>query len=240
MRPSKSSLTLKSFEKLKVLLKGRSFPPCPPRSDDHHNDGARNDAGNDERLFIEAMEDVTPLIKDNHSEKLLPVTLPCTPHCDSTAEVLSDLSNLVNRGEGLILSDTPEYVEGTGYNVSPRIAKRLHRGDFAIDAHLDLHGCKAKDAKEIFDQFLKDIIRTGKRGALIIHGRGLCSPSEPVLKAKVVEWLTRGHWRKWVVAFASARSCDGGTGATYILLRRRALTKRFRKGHKAGTGQEGS
>ncbi|MCD6353824.1 MAG: Smr/MutS family protein [Proteobacteria bacterium] len=60
---------------------------------------------------------------------------------------------------------------------------------------------------------------------MIVHGRGFCSPKKPVLKTKVVEWLTRSHWRKRVVAFSSTRACDGGAGATYVLLRQRPITK---------------
>ena len=131
-------------------------------------------------------------------------------------------------GIGFNIFDTPEYIEGTGYNVHPEIARRLHRGDFSIQAHVDLHGLTADDAKEVFEKFAKWAVMTGKRGVLIIHGRGLSSPSEPVLKKKVVEWLTRGLWRKWVIAYASARSCDGGAGATYVLLRQRPVSKRLK------------
>ena len=63
----------------------------------------------------------------------------------------------------------------------------------------------------------------------VVHGRGLKSPDKPVLKAKVFEWLTRGPLRAHVIALASARSCDGGAGATYVLLRRRPIGKRQRK-----------
>jgi DNA-nicking Smr family endonuclease len=92
---------------------------------------------------------------------------------------------------------------------------------------VDLHGLLAEDAKEVFEKFLKWAVTTGKTGVLIIHGRGLSSPSEPVLKKKVVEWLTRGPWRKWVAAYCSARICDGGAGATYVLLRLRPVSKRL-------------
>jgi DNA-nicking Smr family endonuclease len=64
---------------------------------------------------------------------------------------------------------------------------------------------------------------------LIVHGRGLSSPAKPILKTKVIKWLTSGPWRKWVMAFTSARWCDGGAGATYVLLRKRPVTKRFKK-----------
>ena len=85
------------------------------------------------------------------------------------------------------------------------------------------------EASEVFENFLRGAVTSGKRAVLIIHGRGLSSPGEPVLKNKVNEWLTRGHWRKWVIAYASAQSYDGGTGATYVLLRHRPVSKRKKK-----------
>jgi DNA-nicking Smr family endonuclease len=85
------------------------------------------------------------------------------------------------------------------------------------------------EAKTAFDDFLQRSIISSKRTLLVIHGRGLSSAEEPVLKTKVKEWLTSGLWRKWIVAFSSARACDGGAGATYILLRRHPATKRHRK-----------
>jgi DNA-nicking Smr family endonuclease len=75
---------------------------------------------------------------------------------------------------------------------------------------------------------MKWAVTYGNTGLLVTHGRGLSSPSEPVLKKKVEEWLTRGPWRKWVVAYSSARKCDGGAGATYVLLRVRPVSKRFK------------
>jgi DNA-nicking Smr family endonuclease len=145
-------------------------------------------------------------------------------------ETLLKLRDLVKYGKGFNLSDTPEYIEGTGYHVHPSVAKRLHKGDFSIQAHVDLHGLLADEAKEVFEKFLKWAVMRGKTGILIIHGRGLSSPLEPVLKRKVVEWLTHGPWRKWVVAYSSARICDGGAGATYVLLRQRPISKRLKLG----------
>ncbi|UCH46386.1 MAG: Smr/MutS family protein [Nitrospiraceae bacterium] len=52
----------------------------------------------------------------------------------------------------------------------------------------------------------------------IIHGRGLRSPDGPVLKKAVIQWLLT-RYRKYIVAFASARQCDGGLGAIYVLFR---------------------
>ena len=180
-------------------------------------------------IFLEAMEDVAPLIKGKEREilRVKPIgPFPGAPVVDENREALEQLTKLVTTGEGFILSLTPEYIEGTGYNVHSEYARRLHAGDFSIQAHIDLHGLTVVEAKEIFDGFMQEAVMTGKTGVLIIHGRGLSSPAEPVLKKKVVEWLTSGVWRKRVFAYSSARSCDGGTGATYVLFRPRARGKR--------------
>jgi DNA-nicking Smr family endonuclease len=150
----------------------------------------------------------------------------------SQDDTIDQLSNLVNSGEGFVVADTSEYIEGTGYNIHPEITKRLHRGDFSIQSHIDLHGLGVEDAEKAFGVFFKDCIATGKRAVLVVHGRGLSSVDKPVLKTKVIEWLTRSPWRKWVIAYSSARTCDGGAGATYVLLRQRPMTRRYRKCNK--------
>jgi DNA-nicking Smr family endonuclease len=154
---------------------------------------------------------------------------PSSPGEAATEEnEIGPLRRLVDSGEGFIVSATPEYMEGVGYRAPPNITERLHRGDFAVQAHLDLHGLSAEAAREVFDAFMKESILTGRGAVLIIHGRGLSSSAAPVLKSKVSQWLSSGIWRKWVVAFTSARMCDGGSGASYVLLRRRPLSKRQR------------
>jgi DNA-nicking Smr family endonuclease len=51
----------------------------------------------------------------------------------------------------------------------------------------------------------------------IIHGKGYRSGARgPVLKTAVNLWLRHHHD---VIAFVSARTIDGGTGALYVLLR---------------------
>ncbi len=43
------------------------------------------------------------------------------------------------------------------------------------------------------------------------------------------QWLASEPWQKWVIAFSSARLCDGGAGAAYVILRQRPVTIRLRK-----------
>jgi DNA-nicking Smr family endonuclease len=228
MKSPRSSFTFKSFEDLKASLEKKllSFPehdkPKIVQTDE------KSDPQLEEALFKEAMEGVRPISRDNLIERIFQMDLPVGTLDKENAEILGRLEKLVKYGVGYNVADTPEYIEGTNYQVHPAVTRRLHRGDYSIQAFVDLHGLLVEDAKEVFEKFLKWAVTTGKTGVLIIHGRGLSSPSEPVLKRKVVEWLTRGPWRKWVAAFCSARKCDGGAGATYVLLRPRPVSKRMK------------
>jgi DNA-nicking Smr family endonuclease len=233
MKNTKSSARFKSFKDLRTLLEGKALPTkrLPRR---YQIPARKKEVGSDpdteSRLFQEAMDGVVPIRHNKYTDIAPPSNQPKESQGqEADSDTLNRLHNLVNNGEGFVVSDTPEYREGVGYNVHPRITKHLHGGQFSIQAHIDLHGLTAGQAQEALEFFFKEAITTGKRAVLIVHGRGLSSPQKPVLKNKVHEWLTSGPWRKWVIAFTSARAVDGGAGATYVLLRRRPITKRFRK-----------
>jgi DNA-nicking Smr family endonuclease len=232
MKSRKPSITFRSFQDLKDLLEANALSLPDFVDSDPREDEEEPGPEDEEELFTKAMEGVKPISRDNYVERIFQIRpAACAANGDKDdAEVLLELTNLVRYGTGFRVSDTPEYVEGTGYHVHPGIARRLHRGDYSIQAYVDLHGLNVEEAKEVFEEFLKWSLTTGKTGVLIVHGRGLSSPSEPVLKNKVIEWLKRSLWRKWVVAYTSARSCDGGAGATYVLLRRRPAKKRLKTG----------
>jgi DNA-nicking Smr family endonuclease len=226
-RPFKDLQVL--FEKKAIKLKSE-LPPKPNESSVF--DAPTIDQRSDHIIFEEAMADVKKISRSNCAA---PIHTTCKPLIsdekpgDNEHESLMQLKALVEYGTGFVVSLTPEYVEGRANDVSPEVARRLHRGYFSIQAHIDLHGLGVYDAHLAFDEFLNKSMIADKRAVLIIHGRGLSSPYEPVLKTKVYQWLTTAPWHKWVIAFTSARLCDGGTGATYILLRQQPLTKRLRK-----------
>lgn len=223
----KTSGAFKPFRHLKRIMNRNATPvETLPVERFLIRDDATDRDDHDQRLFERAMADVTPL-KHARSRPAEPVPSSPDPHQAESDPTLAALRDLVQTGRGYRVADTPEYIEGTGYRVPAGVTRLLHRGTFSIQAHIDLHGLTVPAAQEAFNAFLRDAVRRSLGGVLIVHGRGLSSPAEPVLKTKVVQWLTTGTWRKWVLAYTSARPCDGGAGATYVLLRPRPLAKRY-------------
>jgi DNA-nicking Smr family endonuclease len=138
------------------------------------------------------------------------------------AEALVALSDLVAGTGAFDVSDSAEYVEGAVVGLDARIMKRLRRGEFAYQAYVDLHGMSAAAARVAIERFIGDAFATGHRAVLVVHGRGRNSKDNvPVLKERLKTWLARGRIGRVVLAFSSARPADGGTGALYVLLRRR-------------------
>lgn len=221
------------FEGLKALLENKSIAlKKAVVSSPSESTPDRIDPEDDQTIFEAAMADVVRLPRNICAEQPSQESPAGVMDNNTESEILLKLEELVRTGKGYVVADTAEYIEGTGYQVNRAVAERLHRGEFSIQGHIDLHGLSVEDARDAFEHFLKKSIADGKRMVLVIHGRGLSSPAEPILKTNVFKWLTTGTWRKWVMAFASARLCDGGAGATYVLLRKRPATKRFKKGSK--------
>lgn len=101
-----------------------------------------------------------------------------------------------------------------------RIVKKLRKGQYRIVAELDLHGLTTVKTIETLTQFMKQARRADACCVRIIHGKGHRSNNHgPVLKPLVYTWLKK---RDEVLAFTSARPVDGGTGALYVLLKRRS------------------
>lgn len=101
--------------------------------------------------------------------------------------------------------------------LQPQVLRKLRRGQFRLAAELDLHGMTVAMARPALADFLQYHLLAGHRCVRIIHGKGLGTRKQPVLKNKVNSWLQQVDD---VLAFCSAQPADGGSGAVYVLLRK--------------------
>lgn len=204
------------FKNLRRQLKLHNFPleqkptppPCPVAPDDA-------------ALFWAAMQEVAPLARDGAYSVPPPVPAANPPPISQPAdlEALYQLLDLVEgRGE-FDLSLTDEYLAGQVPGLDQRIVAALQAGQLPVQDHCDLHGLTVSQARERLAAFISQARKKNFRTVLVIHGRGRNSPRQiPVLKQHLQQWLTMKSFRRQVLAFASARSYDGGTGALYLLL----------------------
>jgi DNA-nicking Smr family endonuclease len=179
-------------------------------------------AEDDGAAFRRAMADVRRLEAEPRIDAPPPARALRRVPVDEDAEALASLSDLVSGSGELDVSDSREYVEGAVVGLDPRILRRLRRGEFPYQTVLDLHGMTARDAQVAVREHVAAAVAAGHRSVLIVHGRGRNSRDQvPVLKGRLKDWLAHGQVGRAVLAFTSARPADGGTGAVYVLLRRR-------------------
>ena len=176
----------------------------------------------EEELWTVAVDGARPLA--DRSARVKPGPQPLSvarPELDPDLEAYDELRALVTGEVPFDITDSDEFIEGHARGLDPTVVRRLRRGEFAVQAHVDLHGLLKDEAKSELEAFLAKSRQQGKRCVLVVHGRGLHSKDQvPVLKEALKRWMHTGRFARHVLGFSSARPHDGGTGAIYVLLRR--------------------
>ncbi len=205
-------VTFQPFENLKAIIERRGIevPPRPAAK--------KEETVTDEQVFLEAMKEVREIEAFRKIPFRRKGPLPVRRSTSSDREALKEIEEIVAGRRPVNLPDTPEYVEWVSPAYKRDIVCKLREGRFSVQDCLDLHGLVLSEAEEEVERFLGEAMRRRLRCVKIIHGRGLRSPSGPVLKEAVIKWLTC-RYRKSLIAFVSARQCDGGLGALYLLFR---------------------
>jgi DNA-nicking Smr family endonuclease len=101
-----------------------------------------------------------------------------------------------------------------------RTAKRFKRGELTIDARIDLHGFTLEQAHAALGGFVRREHGRGSRCVVVVTGKGHHS-GEGKIRRETPHWLNQPALRPLILAVTEARTRDGGTGAFYVLLKRR-------------------
>jgi DNA-nicking Smr family endonuclease len=108
-------------------------------------------------------------------------------------------------------------------------ARQLERGRLAVEARLDLHGMRQRDAHAALRRFLKAAHGKGFRHVLVITGKGTDPETRRsfyeedergVLRQAVPHWLAAPDLASLVVSYSAAPRRLGGEGALYVRLRK--------------------
>ena len=167
----------------------------------------------DDRSFRQAMAGVTPLRAPNRIEPI-----PKNTPARAVQKKLDDqavLQELLEYTDDSIELQTGEELLFLRPGYQKRILRRLKRGYFSAADTIDLHHMNVETAKQVLLDFLDHALARQLSCVRIVHGKGLRSKNLPQLKM-LTNRVLRKHPR--VVAFASCRPVDGGTGAANVLL----------------------
>lgn len=175
-----------------------------------------DDDSEDYKAFREAMQGVRRLSHDDVAPLRAPRPAPVPRQAQADEEqVLHDLLSDLFEPADMETGDEAAYAQP---GIQHRVLRKLRRGQYSLQAELDLHGLTVPLARGAVAEFLAHCQRHSLRCVRIIHGKGRGSSNKgPVLKIKVEHWLRQ---RNEVLAFCTARPADGGTGAVYVLLKR--------------------
>lgn len=183
------------------MAKSRTARPMP-------SDGA---------LWREAMRNVTPLPgRPGRAPRSIDAA-----HSPSAAAPPAPSPAPHPRAAGFADPGPPLSQGWSGAGLDRATAERLKRGMHPIEARLDLHGMTRSEAHRALLGFIADSRAAGRRCVLVITGRGLATGEPGILRRAVPRWLDEPGLRPQVLAIAAAQPRHGGTGALYLLLRRR-------------------
>ncbi|MDH3580257.1 MAG: Smr/MutS family protein [Hyphomicrobiales bacterium] len=114
-----------------------------------------------------------------------------------------------------------------------REMRGLGQGRIDIDARIDLHGMRQREAHGALKAFLVRAFARGQRHVLVITGKGTQRRADEasapynesgsergVLRNAVPRWLNEPALREMVVSFTTASPRHGGEGALYVRLRK--------------------
>ena len=116
-----------------------------------------------------------------------------------------------------------------GEALNRQTARQLERGKLPVEARLDLHGMRQREAHAALRRFLKSAQGQGYRHVLVITGKGAAadttrpfyeSEERGVLRQTVPHWLAASDLAPVVLSYSEAPRRLGGEGALYVRLRK--------------------
>lgn len=174
------------------------------------DDAPPDEQTDDFELFRQQMKDVTPL----RTAKRIAPARPARRARRMQQEVRHEPGGYATAG---VDDAAPEVLNFSRSGIQNSTLKKLRQGRLPIEQRIDLHGLTAEQARNYFIDFIDECRQDNVRCALIVHGKGYRSRNNiAVIKSHLNRWLRECPQ---VLAFHSAQTRDGGTGAVYILLK---------------------
>lgn len=183
----------------------------------------------DVELFAAAMADVKPLKRKQAAAARVPAVEagPGSARAPAARSVKSRPTEaLLPKPRPLPPRPSVPELSPDGRQFDRDVSRALSRRKLAPEATIDLHGMTLAAAERAVTRFLERVTAQDMRVVLVVTGKGLRREGDRTIdgriRAEFVGWLNRGDNRDRVRAVRAAHAHHGGTGAFYLLLRRRS------------------
>lgn len=213
--PKPKEFANSAFSALKGVQTSVTPPPVKPAAEPPRKASVSDDLD----LFLLAMSGVerigTKPVKDDREKPVTPVK--AVVRKIEEVEQKQFLEAISGLKLDVKFEETAEPDEPTKPRPVSRM-KQLRRGTIRIDYELDLHGLTRDEALDSLGAFIKGACKRGQKAVMVITGKGLHSPVEPVIRNAVEKWLNN-EGQEMVSEFFSPPREMGGDGAFAVFLR---------------------
>lgn len=163
----------------------------------------------DIKVFEQAVQGIKPL-----AQRKVRLTNP-TPPVKRNLELSNEAPTLFDGSDPRDFVQADDSIAFNREGVPHKTLRKLSKGQYNVEAVLDLHRQTIEEARLAVNQFIHDCLQKGDRCVLLVHGKGRPG-TLPILKNQINHWLRQAPP---VLAFCSAIPRHGGQGAVYILLK---------------------
>jgi DNA-nicking Smr family endonuclease len=117
---------------------------------------------------------------------------------------------------------THSNIEKENLGIDANTDKKLKAGKIKIDRRVDFHGMKLDEAFDLLVDVINRGYECGLRCILFITGKGRGSVNgKDTIKKSIIYWLKSPEIVGKIIKYTEATQTDGGSGALYVLLRRK-------------------
>lgn len=139
--------------------------------------------------------------------------------------------NNKNKEELPIINDTKNiYYTTNKLNINESLGidytsdKKLRTGQYKIDKIIDFHGLFIEDALNLFINTINFAYENNLRCLLFITGKGNNSEKgKETIKDCFKKWVNIDYISNKIIKYTQATNKDGGSGAFYVLMKRRRI-----------------
>ncbi len=157
---------------------------------------------------------VTRNVNPYHGSRHLSEEAPAPPSTESKKPVVSRPPEISPPP-----APQPALSVGRVADMDKRTARRLKRGELPVDGRIDLHNLTLDQAHSALTGFIRGAYGRGARCVVVVTGKG--KSGEGKIRRETPHWLNQAALRPLVLAVTEARVNDGGSGAFYVLLKRK-------------------